>query len=315
MRQLFHRTRSPGEELLYPVDRNRRYTTSRHTLSAVNVRLQLPEVAPDAPRKLAGAGSPTAWALVVGALLIVLLGGRAGASSLASRLLIPTLTPTAIPTATPFPATPTRMPTATPIPTDTPAPPTPTVDATEVLRRAAIAATLTAPTPLPTASPTPYFIKDGDIVRRSDAPITLRIPKIGVDAQVESVGLDSTGAMATPTTAFRVAWYDGGPLPGQPGNAVIDGHLDSRIYGMAVFWNLGKLAPGDKVEVEMPGKRWLTFVVERVAVYPYDDAPLDEIFGPSQVPHLNLITCSGIFDRSSHNYDRRRVVYTRLDDS
>jgi sortase (surface protein transpeptidase) len=182
------------------------------------------------------------------------------------------------------------------------------------MRRAAYAATLTAPTPLPTATPTPYFIKDGDIVRRSDAPITLRIPKIGVNAPVESVGLDPSGAMATPTTPFRVAWFDGGPLPGQPGNAVIDGHLDSRIYGMAVFWNLGKLVPGDTVEVEMPGQRWLTFVVERVAVYPYDAAPLDQIFGPSDVPHLNLITCSGVFDRSSHNYDRRRVVYTRLDD-
>ncbi len=245
---------------------------------------------------------------------MVLLGGRAGASSLAPRLLIPTRTSTAIPTATPFPATPTPIPTATPIPTDTPIPPTPTVDVTEVMRRAAYAATLTAPTPLPTATPTPYFIKDGDIVRRSDAPITLRIPKIGVNAAVESVGLDPSGAMATPTTPFRVAWFDGGPLPGQPGNAVIDGHLDSRIYGMAVFWNLGKLVPGDTVEVEMPGQRWLTFVVERVAVYPYDAAPLDQIFGPSDVPHLNLITCSGVFDRSSHNYDRRRVVYTRLDD-
>jgi hypothetical protein len=208
--------------------------------------------------------------------------------------------------------TPTVLPSPTPRPTVTPVPPTPTIDATEIMRRAAIIATLTAPTTVPTATPTPSFTSEGGIYRRSDGPITLRIPKIGVNAPVESVGLDSTGAMATPTTAFRVAWYDGGPVPGQPGNAVIDGHLDSRIYGLAVFWYLYKLVPGDTVEVEMPGNRVLTFVVQRVAVYPYDDAPLNEIFGPSDTPHLNLITCSGIFDRSNHNYDRRRVVYTKL---
>lgn len=258
--------------------------------------------------------SPTLLAVIPGLLLIVVVIWRISTPSLVALIAAPTRTP--IPT--PVPATATAIPaTPTPLPTATPLPPTPTIDATQVLRWAAIAATIRAPIPTPTLTPTPdtRFLNEGGVYRRADAPITLRIDKIGVNAPVESVGLDPTGAMATPTTAFRVAWFDGGPLPGQNGNAVIDGHLDSRIYGEAVFWNLGKLAPGDSIQVEMPGKRWLTFVVDHVAVYPYDDAPLDEIFGPSAAPQLNLITCSGVFDRSSHNYDRRRVVYTRLQGS
>lgn len=243
-----------------------------------------------------------------GVVLVLILAWRLGAPSLGRMIDPPTPTtvPTAVPSPTPLP------PTATPVPPT----PTPTIDATEIMRRAAVVATLMAPPPTSTATPTPAppkFVTEGGIYRRTDAPVTLVIPKIGVKASVESVGLDPTGALATPTTAFRVAWYDGGPLPGQPGNAVIDGHLDSRIYGEAVFWNLDKLVPGDKVEVEMPAKRTLTFVVQRVAVYAYNDAPLDEIFGDTDTPNLNLITCTGVFNRSNRNYDRRRVVYTRLE--
>jgi sortase A len=47
-------------------------------------------------------------------------------------------------------------------------------------------------------------------------------------------------------------------------------------------------------------------------VYPYNDAPLQQIFGPSPQAHLNLITCGGTFDRASRNYNKRLVVYTRL---
>jgi sortase (surface protein transpeptidase) len=148
--------------------------------------------------------------------------------------------------------------------------------------------------------------------RRPDAPIELKIPKIGVDAQIDTVGVDRTGAMATPTTPFRVGWYGLGVLPGDLGNAVIDGHLDSAVYGAAVFWRLGDLRPGDPIQVRMPNNRTLTFVVEKSAVYPYNDAPLNDIFGPSNDARLNLITCNGIFDRSSKNYNRRLVVYAKL---
>jgi len=237
-------------------------------------------------------------------LALILLWRAASAGSSAAA---PSPAPSATPTAAPA-ARRSAAPTATPTLGPPPVPPTPTIDVTVVLARATVVARLFASTP----TPTPYVTSTGGVPRRSDGPITLRIPRIGVNAPVEAVGLDPTGAMATPSTPFRVGWYAAGPLPGQPGNAVIDGHLDSARYGAAVFWNLSKLVPGDTVEVEMPGKRWLTFVVTRVAVYPYNNAPLDEIFGDAPEPRLNLITCSGTFDRASRNYDQRRVVYTRL---
>src|SRR3989338_6359653 len=78
------------------------------------------------------------------------------------------------------------------------------------------------------------------------APARLRIPAIGVDAAVQSVGLSwkGTGDMGIPTNFTDVAWYNGGPAPGAPGSAVINGHLDGKEVPQAVFYNLGKLKPG-----------------------------------------------------------------------
>jgi sortase (surface protein transpeptidase) len=230
-------------------------------------------------------------------------------------------TPT-VPPAPTAPSIPTAEPTALPTVADTPTP-TPGLSAVDDLASDAIARLDRAdrldffPTPIPSArAATGNATAGGSAgpppVARPGAPVRLIIPKIGVNAAIESVDLDPTGAMATPTTAFTVGWYDRGPLPGDAGNAVIDGHLDSAIYGAAVFWRLSEVQAGDKIQVQLPGNRNLTFVVDHLAVYPYDNAPLEDIFGAADAPRLNLITCSGLFDRASKNYDRRLVVYSRL---
>ena len=177
--------------------------------------------------------------------------------------------------------------------------------------RVQAAARASAATPTPAPSNRSSAVAPAPPIHPA-APIRLKISRIGVDAPIQLVDLDGVGAMATPTTAFAVGWFDRGTLPGQPGNAVFDGHLDSAVSGAAVFWRLSEVHPGDKLVVQMPGNRALTFVVDRTAVYPYDNAPLQEIFGASDIPHLNLVTCTGVFNRSTHNYDRRLVVYSSL---
>src|SRR5207237_9385204 len=85
------------------------------------------------------------------------------------------------------------------------------------------------------------------------------IPAIGVDAAIESVGLDSQGKLASPSSPLKVGWYRLGSRPGGAGNAVFDGHLD-WAGGQGVFWNLRQLAVGDRIMVHN-GARQLTFQV------------------------------------------------------
>ncbi len=94
-------------------------------------------------------------------------------------------------------------------------------------------------------------------------PVRLIIPAIGVDANVQSVGLwwKVPTEIGIPTNFTDVAWYNGGPLPGEPGSAVIDGHLDGATVQQAVFYNLDKLQPGDDVQVVDNTGKTLHFTV------------------------------------------------------
>ncbi|MBM7095182.1 class F sortase [Bacillus sp. H-16] len=142
-------------------------------------------------------------------------------------------------------------------------------------------------------------------------PLSLSIPAIEVEADIEPVGVLDNGQMGVPADAEGVAWFEPGTMPGNTGNAVLAGHVDSRT-GPAVFWDLNKLEPGDELHVTGEDGEPLTFEVQVTVSYGRNDAPIEEIFGPTDKKRLNLITCSGTFDRAEGTHDQRLVVYTEL---
>jgi len=142
-------------------------------------------------------------------------------------------------------------------------------------------------------------------------PVELQIPSLHIDAPIWQVGEDDGGGMESPWSDTAVGWFAPGFVPGQPGNAVIAGHVD-WVDHAAVFYYLKNLSPGDLVNVVMDDGGVLSFAVDEVDQYDDTDTPMEQIFGNSDQPHLNLITCGGVFDHSSHNYDHRLVVYTTL---
>lgn len=143
-------------------------------------------------------------------------------------------------------------------------------------------------------------------------PGRLQIPRLGVDALVEAVGVDETGVMAAPSGPWSVAWYLPGVRPAETGNAVIAGHLDYRGVGPAVFWRLKELLPNDEIIVVDTDGQVRRFVVQSVELFAYDQAPVERIFGETEGANLNLITCSGNFDSASRNYNQRLVVFSSL---
>ncbi len=198
-------------------------------------------------------------------------------------------------TATPGPATSTVAATSQPSPAAPPPPVTPTPS--PVPGAPAIDRQL-PPRPAPTATP----------LSRAGLPLRLKIPALGIDAAIEEVGLTPEGAMDVPREYDNTAWYTLGPRPGEPGNAVIAGHVDSQT-GPAVFWELRALTPGDEILVVGDDGVERLFVVTALEVYPRQEAPLRRIFGPATGTGLNLITCDGVFDQQRQEYDQNLVVY------
>ena len=147
--------------------------------------------------------------------------------------------------------------------------------------------------------------------REGIVPDRIRIPAIDVDATIQRTPLLDNGQMGVPDVAEEPGWYEQGYLPGEPGNAVIAGHVD-WTDGPAVFYDLNKLKPGDEVVVESSDGTSLTFVVQRMETYPMEDSPVRSIFGFSNGSHLNLITCTGDWNKEGRFYEDRLVVYTTL---
>lgn len=153
---------------------------------------------------------------------------------------------------------------------------------------------------LPLPSPTPYPL-----------PQTLSIPKLNVNAPIEHVGETAEGRMDVPKNDWNVAWYQHGPKPGERGNSVIAGHLDTAT-GSAIFYRLSAMEPGDEFTVTDALGGSKTFVVDRKKTFPDNGFPIEEVFGSSGETMLNLITCEGSFNPSTQLYSDRLVVFGRL---
>lgn len=156
-----------------------------------------------------------------------------------------------------------------------------------------------------------------DTARTANAqeyPVRIRIPALGVDAEVQHVGVNAKGNMAVPTNYTDTAWYENGPAPGDRGSAVIAGHVNNGLGLSGVFEHLKDLTVGDDIYIERADGEEVHFVVIGSRVYPYTDAPEEVIFNPSGSARLNLITCDGSWVQEDKTYDQRLVVFTRLAD-
>ncbi|MDG6102708.1 class F sortase [Dactylosporangium aurantiacum] len=141
-------------------------------------------------------------------------------------------------------------------------------------------------------------------------PTRLRIAALGVDTGLERLAVDGTGQLQSPKVYEEAGWFAAGTAPGDPGPAVLAGHVDSRT-GPAVFYKLHELDAGDRIEVQRGGV-WLTFTVTAREHYAKARFPSDRVYGPTPLPELRLITCGGDFDAARHSYRDNVVVYAVL---
>ena len=142
-------------------------------------------------------------------------------------------------------------------------------------------------------------------------PVRLWIPAIAVSSPLVRLGRLPNGTLQVPRDWNKAGWYDQGPRPGQPGPAVILGHVDSKS-GPAVFYELQTLRPGDVVRVGLADGRTLVFRVQRVERYPKDHFPTEAVYLPTLSRELRLITCGGTFDYATGHYRDNIVVYATL---
>lgn len=172
---------------------------------------------------------------------------------------------------------------------------------------------LTPAKPTTTASGTPATTPSTLTRSAAALPVALSIPAIEADSSLVPLGLNPDGSVQVPPvdTPMQAGWYDGGAAPGEPGPAVLLGHVDGDKQA-GIFFRLHELTPGARVLVTRADGSVLTFTVTKVDKVSKTTFPTEAVYGPTKDPELRLVTCGGAFDYAAHSYVDNIIVYATL---
>jgi sortase (surface protein transpeptidase) len=195
--------------------------------------------------------------------------------------------------------------------------PTPTASSTGMISPPQTGRIQDTRSPAAVGRPTdrPTAVEKASLSVPRSVPVAIDIPAIDVRSRVIPIGKAADGTLAVPQPGpdlDKAAWYVHSVTPGQPGPAVIEGHVDS-VYGPSVFYRLGALTLGNTIRVTRKDGSVATFTVNAVRSYPtHQEFPTTAVYG-ADLAHstLRLITC-GNFDDSTGHYLGNTVVFARL---
>lgn len=156
--------------------------------------------------------------------------------------------------------------------------------------------------------PDPAVLTRPQVPPATPAPIRIAIPAIGVSANVEALHRNAHGKLQTPADWNHAGWYAEGVMPGDQGPAVIIGHVDSTRDGPAVFYHLRELEPGDTVLIDISDGHTQQFRVDTINEAAKTLFPTARVYGPTALPELRLITCTGPFDTATRSYLDNLIV-------
>lgn len=139
-------------------------------------------------------------------------------------------------------------------------------------------------------------------------PTHLSVPRAGVEAEIVTIGITDTGNLDVPPNLVQAGWYQFGPTPGAPGNAVIDGHVGDGGRLPGVFNKLHLLKLGDDIVITLADGTTQHFTVSQTEVYDYTKFPAESVFLGTAQPVLKIITCHGQFVPKANTYSQRLIV-------
>jgi hypothetical protein len=174
--------------------------------------------------------------------------------------------------------------------------------------------------PSATASPTPDQAAGADAAdgfrstrgyRATPVPVRVEIPRIGVASSLDRLGRAPDGTVEEPSRWAVAGWYTPGTRPGDPGSAVILGHVDSK-RGPAVFFRAPRAAPGRHGHYR--ARRRLLGALRRPADRAVPQGPVPNRRGvlPHPDPALRLVTCGGEFDATVGRYRSNVIVFATM---
>lgn len=172
-----------------------------------------------------------------------------------------------------------------------------------------------APPPTPTATTVqapvnvPVVSQPVGAVRGAP-PVQLKIPELKIDQRLVGLRVRADRQLEVPQSYGDIGWWNTGPVAGDPGAALMVGHLDSQ-EGPAVFYGLSSLTTGAAIAVRRADGTTVTFAVTKVQSFAKDDFPDQLVYRTEGKSSLHLLTCGGSYDPST-GYRDNVVVFADL---
>ncbi len=139
-----------------------------------------------------------------------------------------------------------------------------------------------------------------------DVPVKIYFSSQKISTDIVPVGIDKNNVMEAPDDPGIGGWLKFSVVPGEPGNAILDGH-DSFRGVKGIFSVLKKLELGDEVIIEHADGVFSHFKVTDINTYLATEFPDDVMQVTNEGdPRMTLITCLGDYDFTG--YSKSRVV-------
>lgn len=170
---------------------------------------------------------------------------------------------------------------------------------------------------LPGEMPTTGALRPGPVGQQppesivsTAVPRSIIVDAAGIDAEVEALNIVD-GRMEDPTGPWVVSWYRQSAALGEIGNVMLAGHVDYWGVGPSVFYNVGDLAEGDRIDLTGENGEVFSYDVVWNETFALDElvsGTMAEIVAPSEDQIVTLFTCGGEFDYVNGEYLSRTVV-------
>ena len=162
--------------------------------------------------------------------------------------------------------------------------------------------------PASTTTPLPRPAPAGDAAAPARPITRLVIPRIDLAADVVPATLvERDGGATWQVPAFKVGHAEGTAGAGQPGNAVLLGHVTS-VHSGNVFATLDQTVAGDQVQIFSDTDEF-DYQVASVDHVPRTDT---DVLAQGPTPTISLITCTGVWLPTIWDYTERLVVRAEL---
>jgi LPXTG-site transpeptidase (sortase) family protein len=153
--------------------------------------------------------------------------------------------------------------------------------------------------------------RTGTVRQQMPPPVRIVIPSIGLSAPVVPLGLNPDRTLQVPRNFGDTGWFRGGPEPGEPGAAVIVGHVASR-QGPAVFYRLREVRVGEVITIRLQDRSIVRYVVNSMVRVRKSRFPTNRVYAKTKRPTLRLVTCAGKLNLSTGRHPDNYIVFASI---